>query len=99
MHLKIFTIIVILSTHIRSCQSRRYDNFSLFKAIPTEVDQMKFLQRVDSKKYIDLLFWKKPYKLREDVHCIVNPLDEDLFMERANHYKINVVKILKDVQK
>ncbi|XP_075983182.1 uncharacterized protein LOC142981271 [Anticarsia gemmatalis] len=80
------------------CQCRKYDNFTLFSTVPTEPDHLRFLQNLDQQKYIDLVFWKKPYKLYEDVQFIVNPVDKELFIERANHYKLKTVLLLKNIQ-
>lgn len=99
MNAKAVAIIVIFINNFRICQSRKYDNFSLYNTVPTEADHLKFLQNLDRQKYIDMVFWKKPYKLYEDVQFIVNPADKDLFLERANHFRLKTELMLADVER
>ncbi|XP_026742943.1 carboxypeptidase O-like [Trichoplusia ni] len=97
MNAKVLAIIAIFINNIRICQSRKYDNYTLYNTVPTEADHLKFLQNLDKQKYIDMVFWKKPYKLYEDVQFIVNPADKDLFLERANHFKLKTEVMLHDI--
>ncbi|KAL4702782.1 hypothetical protein ACJJTC_002322 [Scirpophaga incertulas] len=76
----------------------RYDNFSLYSAIPVEVDQLKFLQNLQTEKYINVIFWTKPSKLHYEVQFIINPSDKELFMERAEHFKLNVTLLQPNIQ-
>ncbi|XP_013170481.1 PREDICTED: uncharacterized protein LOC106119901 [Papilio xuthus] len=90
--------LLILFTIFELCISRRYDNFTLFSATPTEEYHLNFLQNLVSEKYIDVIFWKKPSKLYNDVHFIVNPMDIELFKERTRHFKLQTQILLRDVQ-
>ncbi|XP_063831078.1 uncharacterized protein LOC135080360 [Ostrinia nubilalis] len=99
MKAKLVALIVIFVTNFRICQSKRYDNFTLFGVVPIEVDHLKFLQNLEKQKYIDMVFWKRPFKLYHDVQFIVNPADKDLFMERARHFKMHAEVLAPDVQK
>nr|XP_049704753.1 uncharacterized protein LOC110378813 [Helicoverpa armigera] len=99
MNAKILGMIAILMYNVRICQSKNYSNFTLYSTTPTEADHLKFLQNLDKQKYIDMVFWKKPYKLYEDVQFIVSPADKDMFLERANHFKLKTEVMLPDVER
>ncbi|KAL0819453.1 hypothetical protein ABMA28_007558 [Loxostege sticticalis] len=99
MNAKVVALVVIFVTNFRLCQSRRYDNFTLFEVIPTEPDHLKFLQNLETQKYIDMMFWKKPVKLFHEVHFIVNPVDVNLFLERARHYRMHATILANNVQR
>ncbi|CAG9789474.1 unnamed protein product [Diatraea saccharalis] len=90
MSAKVVAMIVIFITNFKTCQSKRYDDFSLFSVIPEEVEHLKFLQNLEKQKYIDIIFWRKPLKLYHEVHFIVNPADTNLLVERAKHFKIKI---------
>ncbi|XP_028031350.1 zinc carboxypeptidase A 1-like [Bombyx mandarina] len=80
-------------------ESKRYDNFILYKATPVEPDHLIFFQNLDRKKYIDVVFWKKPNKLFEDVHFIVNPSDKELLLERAQHFNLDLDVLSENIQR
>ncbi|KAJ0173498.1 hypothetical protein K1T71_010647 [Dendrolimus kikuchii] len=98
MHFKTVAFIVIFFTNFKICHSRRYDRYTLYHIVPTEQEHIKFLQNLDTQKYIDFVFWKKPSRMHEDVQLIVNPNDKELFLERAEHFKLKVEMLLPDVQ-
>lgn len=54
---------------------------------------------MDTQKYIEVIFWKKPSKIYEDVQLIVNPNDNELFLERAEHFKLKVKVLIPNVQR
>ncbi|KAM3960499.1 zinc carboxypeptidase [Aphomia sociella] len=83
---------------IKFCQSRRYDNFTLFGVLPIEVDHLRFLQNLEKQKYIDMSFWRRPNKLYHDVQFIVNPADKELFKERAAHFRMPAEILQNDIQ-
>lgn len=91
-------VIIFLVTNFQLCQSRKYTNYSLYNVMPVELDHLKFLQNLVTQKYVDMLFWKKPYKLYEDVQFIVSPQDRSLFLERARHFRTDVTLQLENVQ-
>lgn len=99
MNAKLIALIMIFITNFRVCQGKRYDNYTLFTVIPVEVDHLKFLQNLESQKYIDMVFWTRPYKLYHKVQFIVNPVDRHLFIERAEHFKMQFTISVPDIQK
>ncbi|KAG6454735.1 hypothetical protein O3G_MSEX008838 [Manduca sexta] len=98
MEIKILALILIFFANFRICQSKRYDGYSLYSVTPMNVDHLKFLQNVERQKYIDVIFWKSPYKLFTDVQFLVNPSDKDLFLERAGHFRLEAKLLLNDIQ-
>lgn len=91
--------LLIFFTLIGISLSRRYDNFTLYTTNPTEQFQLSFLQNLESQKYMDVKFWKRPSKLFNDVHFIVNPMDLGLFEERVEHFKLDVRILQHDIQR
>ncbi|XP_052756712.1 uncharacterized protein LOC113519852 [Galleria mellonella] len=98
MNSKFFVTFAFFLTNFKLCQSKRYDNFTLFGVTPIEVDHLKFLQNLEKKKYIDMIFWRRPIKLYYDVQFIVNPTDKDLFKERAAHFRMKAEMLIPDIQ-
>ncbi|CAK1583874.1 unnamed protein product [Parnassius mnemosyne] len=96
--MNVFFVNFMFLVYFGLCQSRRYDNFTLYSATPTEQYQLNFLQNLQSQKYIDVIFWKRPSKLFNDVHFIVNPIDSELFQERLNHFKLEVHTLIPNIQ-
>ncbi|XP_037876267.1 carboxypeptidase B [Bombyx mori] len=99
MHIKCLMAIVLFCANIIITRSKRYDNFILYKATPVEPDHLIFFQNLDRKKYIDVVFWKKPNKLFEDVHFIVNPSDKELLLERAQHFNLDLDVLSENIQR
>ncbi|KAI8424815.1 hypothetical protein MSG28_006747 [Choristoneura fumiferana] len=98
MNAKILAIVLILTTNFKICQSRNYKNFALIKLVPQNSEDMKFLQNLDTQRYIDILFWKRPYKVNSEVQLLVSPVDYDIFKERASHYKVKFIVQSEDIQ-
>ncbi|KAH9643012.1 hypothetical protein HF086_013573 [Spodoptera exigua] len=99
MNAKTVAFIVILLYNVRICQSKKYNNFTLFSAVPKEPDQLKFLQNLSKQKYINVMFWKKPSVLYEEVHFIVSPSDIELFLERASHFRLKFEVRQKNIER
>ncbi|CAG5004950.1 unnamed protein product [Parnassius apollo] len=96
--MNVYFVNFMLLAHFELCQSRRYDNFTLYSATPTEQYQLNFLQNLRSEKYIDVIFWKKPSKLFNDVHFMVNPIDSELFQERLDHFRLEAHTLIPNIQ-
>ncbi|XP_050664205.1 zinc carboxypeptidase-like [Leptidea sinapis] len=100
MSLSIFAYFLIFIIECRLCQeTKRYDNYTLYNIIPTERYQLKFLQTLESKKYIDVIFWRRPFKLYSSIQILVSPMDVELFEERLVHFGIKSSVSSKDIQK
>ncbi|XP_045502894.1 uncharacterized protein LOC123699889 [Colias croceus] len=84
---------------IRISKSKRYDNYSLFNVVPMERYQLKFLQNLESQKYMDVMFWRRPYKMFSDVQILVNPVDLALFKERLVHFGMSSRLLSSNIQK
>ncbi|XP_022817990.1 carboxypeptidase B-like, partial [Spodoptera litura] len=97
MNAKTLAIIVILLYNVRICQSKKYVNYTLYSTVPTQPVHLKFLLNLDKQKYMDVIFWRKPSMLYEDVQLIVNPGDKEHFLERVYHFKMKVEEMLTDV--
>ncbi|KAF9794650.1 hypothetical protein SFRURICE_016451 [Spodoptera frugiperda] len=97
MNAKTLAIIVILLYNVRICQSKKYVNFTLYSTVPTSPEHLKFLQNLDKQKYMEVIFWRKPSMLYEDVQLIVHPGDKEHFLERVYHFKMKVEELLSDV--
>ncbi|CAH1637892.1 unnamed protein product [Spodoptera littoralis] len=97
MNAKTLAIIVILLYNVRICQSKKYVNYTLYSTVPTQPVHLKFLLNLDKQKYMDVIFWRKPSMLYEDVQLIVNPADKEHFLERVYHFKMKVEEMLTDV--
>lgn len=99
MNTKIIAILFIFVNNFRICQCISFRNFSLYNVVPTENEHLQFLQNLDHQKYIDVVFWKKPYKLYESAQVMVNPNDIGMFIERTQHYKLKADLLINDVQR
>ncbi|XP_053613911.1 zinc carboxypeptidase-like [Plodia interpunctella] len=75
-----------------------YGNYSLYTTVPTEAHQLKFLQNLETEKYLDVIYWKRPVKLYYDVHMLIHNTETEMFLERAKHYNLAVKMNLYDVQ-
>lgn len=98
MNAKILSIVIIFVINFRLCQGRRYDDFTMYSTVPMENFHLKFLQNLENKNYIDLIFWKKPSKLYEIVQMIVSPKDDAQFLERCKHFGLEVKQVHSNVQ-
>ncbi|CAK1550139.1 unnamed protein product [Leptosia nina] len=79
-------------------KSKRYDNYSLYNLVATERFQIKFLQNLETQKYMDVMFWRRPFKLYTDIQVLVNPMDLGLFKERLVHFGMNSRVLSENIQ-
>jgi hypothetical protein len=98
MEVRLFVLVLVFIANFRVCQCKRYDRFALYSVLPMDGDHLKFLQNLEKQKYIDVIFWRKPLKLYHEIQFIVNPIDKDLFEERAQHFKMKADLLVPDIQ-
>lgn len=98
MNVKAFAVLVVFFTTFRPCQGIRYDNYIMYRSVPTQKDHLQFLRNLVTQNYIDVIFWKKPHKLYQDVQLIVKPKDIAVFLERVRHFGLEVSEMNANVQ-
>ncbi|KAJ0173499.1 hypothetical protein K1T71_010648 [Dendrolimus kikuchii] len=91
---KIFSIILICS--IQYCISKRYENYTLFRAIPVEENHLQFFQ--NSTELYAVNFWRPPGTLFKPVEFTISPDWKLAFLKDAERNNIYLTTIIEDVQ-
>lgn len=95
----VLAYIFIFITNLGFSKSKKYDNYTLFNVVATERYQIKFLQNLETQKYIDAIFWRRPYKMFSDIQVLVNPMDLSIFKERLTHFSMNSRILSENIQR
>ncbi|XP_053614047.1 zinc carboxypeptidase-like [Plodia interpunctella] len=90
------TIIMLFFTTLCDCQ-RSYDNYTLFRAIPVNEDQLRFLESLPDM--YDAQMWIFPSQVLRNVDFTISPEDKVKFMLEANQSQMYLTTITTDVQK
>ncbi|XP_060805191.1 carboxypeptidase B [Amyelois transitella] len=97
--IRIYIVALLLfKSCIYNCHIVSYGNYTLYITKPTRYHQLKFLQNLETQKYMDVIYWKKPVKLHYEVHMLINSAQTEMFMERARHYNLIVRKSINDIE-
>ncbi|XP_066995984.2 zinc carboxypeptidase-like [Anabrus simplex] len=80
-----------------SAEEARFDNYKVFRAVPTTEDQMHFLREL-SEGTEGISFWKAPTRLRSPVDIMVPPHKLPDFREAAGLLNLDTEVLIQDVQ-
>lgn len=98
MKIKFIVHVLIFVINFCYCKSKTYENFTLYNVVPLERYQLNFLQNLEKQKYLNVMFWTRPYKMFHDIQILVDPVDLDMFKERLKHFRINGLVLTENVQ-
>lgn len=97
MHIHFFILIFVFFINPVCCQNN-YLNYKLYNVVPVERFQLKFLQSLENQKYINVMFWTRPFRLYNDVQILVGPEDCEIFKERLRHFNMNGTLLSENIQ-
>ncbi|XP_064073997.1 uncharacterized protein LOC113399284 [Vanessa tameamea] len=99
MKINIFMFVLIFLINFKFCKSISYRNYTLYNVVPIERYQLVFLKNLEQQKYLNVIFWTRPFKMYNDIQILVAPNDLDMFKERLRHFQMKGVILTSDIQK
>lgn len=94
MILKILSLVLVNS--IQYCLSKRYDNYTLFRAIPVEDKHLRFFENISDIYGVN--FWRPPGSLYKPVEFIVSPDRRLDLLDDAERNNVYLTTIIDDIQ-
>lgn len=89
--------IIILITYLNSCISKKYYNYTLYRALPFTNEDVKFLLNL-SEAY-NANFWRYPSHVNRPAEFVIPPDMKERFLQRAELQSIYLTTIIEDVQR
>lgn len=92
-------LLLIFFINFTICLGITYDNYTLYNLYLNERFKIKFLRNLEKLKYLNVIFWQRPFKMFNNIQVLVSPADLDLFKERLRHFSMDATILSNNVQK
>lgn len=90
-------IVFVVFIFFTSCDGKTYENYTLFRGIPTNEQEIAFFTNLSY--FYDVVYWRRtdvPYK---PVDFSISPTDLPKFLDSALTYGIPLKTLIEDVQR
>lgn len=89
--------IIILIVYLNGCVSKKYYNYTLYRAIPLRSEDVRFL--LDLGDAYNANYWRFPSLVQKPVEFLIPPDMKEKFLQNAELQNIYLSTLIEDIQR